>query len=192
MCLYCIHLQAARRSLWGPLIEKAAAKLHGSYEALAGGTFAEAFAMLTGYPVNKHWLGKLVEPPRSAYVEGEAGDAAHAKKVAEWREEHGSVEEARQALFAQLYSYKESGFAIGACTHVGPDQGGGGGSGMNGGESAQQREATLRGVGLQVPHAYGVLGVMQVRWPLSLLLPCCDVLACPCFMFEPTSFAYMV
>ena len=130
--------------------------------------------MLTGYPVNKHWLGKLVEPPRRAYVEGEAGDAAHAKKVAEWREEHGSVEEARQALFAQLYSYKESGFAIGACTHVGPDQGGG--AGINGGESAQQREATLRGVGLQVPHAYGVLGVVQVRWPCGLF---CSVL---CFL----------
>lgn len=121
--------------------------------------------MLTGYPVNKHWLGKLVEPPRSAFVEGEAGDAAHATKAADWRDEHGSVEEARQALFAQLYSYKESGFAIGACTHVGPDQGGGGGAGINGGESAQQREATLRGVGLQVPHAYGVLGVAQVRRP---------------------------
>ena len=41
------YLKAARRQLWVPLIEKAAAKLHGSYEALEGGTFMEAFSMLT-------------------------------------------------------------------------------------------------------------------------------------------------
>ena len=47
------YLKAARRALWAPLIEKAAAKLHGSYEVLAGGTFAEAFHMLTGFPVQQ-------------------------------------------------------------------------------------------------------------------------------------------
>ena len=44
----------------GPLIEKAAAK-SGSYEALNGGTFSEAFGMLTGMPVQNIRLG--FEPP---------------------------------------------------------------------------------------------------------------------------------
>ena len=46
------QVKAARRALWAPLLEKAAAKLHGSYEALAGGTFAEAFHTLTGFPLS--------------------------------------------------------------------------------------------------------------------------------------------
>ena len=50
------QVKAARRALWAPLLEKAAAKLHGSYEALAGGTFAEAFHTLTGFPVDQERL----------------------------------------------------------------------------------------------------------------------------------------
>ena len=50
------YLKAARRQLWAPLIEKAAAKLHGSYEALAGGTFSEAFSLLTGCPVTEPYV----------------------------------------------------------------------------------------------------------------------------------------
>jgi hypothetical protein len=42
------YSRASRRSLWGVLVEKAAASLHGSYESLDGGSFSEAFNMLTG------------------------------------------------------------------------------------------------------------------------------------------------
>ena len=65
--------KAARRSLWGPLIEKAAAKLHGSYEALAGGTFAEAFAMLTGYPVTKVRVVGVLRVRASPHDQGAGG-----------------------------------------------------------------------------------------------------------------------
>eukprot|EP00913_Durusdinium_trenchii_P029149 g27327.t1 len=44
------QVQGARRQLWPPLVEKAAAKLFGCYGALKGGTFAEALALFTGYP----------------------------------------------------------------------------------------------------------------------------------------------
>ena len=60
--------QASRRSLWGPLVEKAAAKLWGSYEALSGGNFAEAFNMLTGFPVERIFMQGYLKPRPPAGV----------------------------------------------------------------------------------------------------------------------------
>ena len=47
---------AARRQLWVPLIEKAAAKLFGCYEGLHSGTLCEAFALLTGFATDREVL----------------------------------------------------------------------------------------------------------------------------------------
>ena len=44
------YAKGARKQLWVGLLEKAAAKAAGCYEALHGGTFREAFGMLTGCP----------------------------------------------------------------------------------------------------------------------------------------------
>lgn len=38
------------KSLWGVLLEKAAAKMDGSYEAMQGGIPTEGIRKLTGYP----------------------------------------------------------------------------------------------------------------------------------------------
>lgn len=44
------YTKAARRQLWVPLVEKAAAKLFHSYDNLASGTMSEAFTLFTGFP----------------------------------------------------------------------------------------------------------------------------------------------
>ena len=43
-------------------MEKAVAKLHGSYEALDSGTIAEGFAMLTGFPCESFRLSMRSRP----------------------------------------------------------------------------------------------------------------------------------
>jgi hypothetical protein len=106
------YLKPARRQLWGPLIEKAAAKLHASYEALSGGTFAEAFSMLTGFPVQRILLPShpaMREPKPLPADAGEGDRVSHAKAVERWRAKCIDSEE----LFAQLYSFRQSEYPIG-------------------------------------------------------------------------------
>ena len=157
------YLKAARRSLWGPLIEKAAAKVWGSYEALAGGTFAEAFAMLTGFPVQTIRLDSLRVPRFThpdAAMAADAEQMAHrakdiARLTAKWERKHGSEDEACEELFAQLYSYTQSGFCIGASSFIVP-------SSTRADDPAIALLTEARSKGLQVPHAYGVLDVVAL------------------------------
>ena len=59
---FLVFSRPIRRQLWVPLLEKAAAKAAGCFEQLHGGTFREAFGLLTGAPTETIEIGKGVDP----------------------------------------------------------------------------------------------------------------------------------
>ena len=85
---------AARRQLWVPLIEKAAAKLFGCYEALHSGTLCEAFSLLTGFSTEREII----------------------KEAADFSDE------VRDTLWARLVSAHSEGFLIGLACAAKPSQ----------------------------------------------------------------------
>ncbi|KAH3841104.1 hypothetical protein DPMN_114561 [Dreissena polymorpha] len=87
-----IFSQARRKQLWVPLIEKAMAKLHGSYEALIAGKCIEGLSVLTGQPC--------------------ATIALQDKKNKDYRLD-------KDYLWAQLLSCRESMFLMGASCGAG-------------------------------------------------------------------------
>ncbi|KAJ8601962.1 hypothetical protein CTAYLR_004457 [Chrysophaeum taylorii] len=153
------YLKPSRRSLWGPLLEKAAAKLHGSYVALAGGTFAEAFNMLTGMPVKRIQLDRYSRDGGAAgrlVTRDDPQSQKRDKLAARFDERYSEASDATLELFAQLYSFRESRFAVGASTFVHADDG--------------EFEAEMRSLGLQTRHAYGVLDARQYEDELLVKL----------------------
>ena len=125
--------RAARRQLWCALIEKAAAKLFGCYEALEAGTVEEALALLTGYPTERIDL-----KPRADNDGGGGGGKRGGGGAAR--------QQARDELWARLLSLHESRFLMGAsCSPKSADG-----------------QAAADALGLLTEHAYSLLGVRVV------------------------------
>ena len=146
------YAKVRRHQLWVPLVEKASAKLFGSYGALKGGTLGEAMQLMTGYPCEpiplqlpqhlKERAEKIKQYRTQLLLEGKNPDV-----------ELGDVEDYEEdteedIIWFKILSAKEAGFIIGvscACDES---------------EKTRYNEE----LGLQSPHAYGVLDVREVSY----------------------------
>lgn len=130
---------AARRQLWVSLVEKAMAKLYGSYEALESGNTDEALATLTGYPCERLDLKAARQVKRSGSASSggdmDGGDAPS-----------GEMSDP-ELLWARLLSFHDAGFLLAASV----------------GGSDEGEAAAADAMGLLTEHAYSLLRVVNAR-----------------------------
>eukprot|EP00755_Sulcionema_specki_P013469 Sspe_Gene.54032::Locus_29842_Transcript_1_1_Confidence_1.000_Length_3503::g.54032::m.54032/K08582/CAPN15; calpain-15 len=150
-----VYARATRHQLWVPLVEKAAAKLFGSYGALDGGTMAEALQLFTGYPTA--CFPMFISPEAKQRKQEQ-----HAREL-DFRtqlliqgkdpdEELGPLDmmddNDDDILWSKMLSAKQVGYIMGLASSAEA--------------CGRTREYYVEKLGLQTPHAYGVLDVREV------------------------------
>lgn len=148
-----LYSPAKRKQLWVPLIEKALAKAHGCYAALASGRSIEGLATLTGAPCETITLQPNVSStstsPSTFNPSGNDRTERNSSTVDQF------VEEIDQDLvWAQLLSSRSAGFLMGASC---------------GGGNLQINEDEYVRLGLRPRHAYSVMDVRDEGNQLRLV-----------------------
>lgn len=147
-------LQGARRQIWVPMVEKAAAKLFGCWAVLRGGTFAEALSMFTGFPTQQIKLHVRSEERRrreerkQRKIEARTQLLLQGKPVPEYLEDSDDDDFDNDALtWSKIMSANESGYLMGmGCTE----------------EGCEKTRDQIEAIGLSCPHAYGVLDAREI------------------------------
>lgn len=147
-----LYSPARKKQLWVPLIEKALAKVHGCYAALASGRSIEGLATLTGAPCETITLQPTISctstSPSTACPTSGQNDIA-----ASPTDQH--IEEIDDDLiWAQLLSSRSAGFLMGASC---------------GGGNLHIDEDEYARVGLRPRHAYSVMDVRDEGNQLRLV-----------------------
>eukprot|EP00730_Choanoeca_flexa_P003840 TRINITY_DN11517_c3_g5_i2.p1 TRINITY_DN11517_c3_g5~~TRINITY_DN11517_c3_g5_i2.p1 ORF type:complete len:737 (+),score=138.09 TRINITY_DN11517_c3_g5_i2:92-2302(+) len=133
--------------LWVPLVEKAVAKVHGSYEALDSGTIAEGFAMLTGYPCESF---RLMIKGRPA-VQSERVDGGRSPQP---EPTPAANDDNPNYLWTLLSSYRDADYLLGASIEGSMIE-------DENGQEVPDPTAVLPS-GLLSRHAYSVLDVVSM------------------------------
>lgn len=150
------YLQGARRQIWVPLVEKAAAKLYGCWAALKGGTVGEAMAMFTGFPTQRIGGLYIRKAARQAIQERRQAKADERTRLllqgAEVPDDMGDSDEDfdnDSLTWSKILSANDAGYLMGmGCTEEGCEK---------------TKNHIVEEMGLQCPHAYGVLDAREVQ-----------------------------
>jgi len=149
------YLHGARRQIWVPIVEKAAAKLYGCWANMMGGTIAEAMSLFTGFPTQRI-RGLYIrraerqrrEEKRQKRIEERTQLLLQGKDVPE-DDDEDSDDENEAMAWSKILSASEAGYVMGmGCTE----------------EACEKtKEHLVEEKGLQAPHAYGILDAREVQ-----------------------------
>lgn len=148
-----LYSPAKRKQLWVPLIEKALAKAHGCYAALASGRSIEGLATLTGAPCETITLQPNVSCTSTAPATTTSSANDDSEPTINATDQHAEVID-EDLVWAQLLSSRSAGFLMGASC---------------GGGNLQINEEEYAQVGLRPRHAYSVMDVRDEGNQLRLL-----------------------
>lgn len=144
-----LYSPARRKQLWVPLIEKALAKVHGCYAALASGRSIEGLATLTGAPCETITLQPNITCTSTSPLSS-SDSSSNPNEL----DSHPHEEIDEDLVWAQLLSSRSAGFLMGASC---------------GGGNLQIDEDEYARMGLRPRHAYSVMDVRDEGNQLRLV-----------------------